>query len=102
MKIIISGSGSFKSVFEIQVVLFLWPHPYKKAQESLCFPSHACGIPAKPGLLSAQLIKIKVQVEKNPISVKLSLSAAMPFAVSHRVSFAVQLSWKIAMPTGGF
>lgn len=64
MKIIISGSGSFKSVFEIQVVLFLWPHPYKKAQKSLSFPSHACGVPAKPGLLSAQLIKIKVQVEK--------------------------------------
>lgn len=39
---------------------------------------------------------------KDPISVKLSLSAAMPFAVSHCVSFAVQLSWKIAMPTGGF
>lgn len=39
---------------------------------------------------------------KIPISFKLSPSAAIPFAVSHCVSFAVQLSWKIAMPTGGF
>lgn len=39
---------------------------------------------------------------KNPVYVKPVFSAAIPFAVSHEVSFVVQLSWKIAMLTGGF
>ena len=38
---------------------------------------------------------------KNPVYVKLSISAAIPFAVSHDVSFVVQPSWKIAMLMGG-
>lgn len=39
---------------------------------------------------------------KNPVYVKPGLSAVIPFAVSHEVSFVVQLSWKIAMLMGGF
>lgn len=39
---------------------------------------------------------------KNPVYVKLSISAAIPFALSHNVSFVVQLSWKIAVFMGGF
>lgn len=39
---------------------------------------------------------------KSPVYVKLSLSAVIPSAVSHHVSFVAQLSWKTAALTGGF
>lgn len=37
-----------------------------------------------------------------PVCVKLVISAAVPLAVSHNVSFVGRLCWKTAMLRGGF
>lgn len=63
----------------------------------MCFLGAVSGVPAF--YLAYQ---DKSAGGETPVYVKLSISAAVPFAVSHRVSFVVQPRWQITLFTGGF
>lgn len=102
MRIVRSGSGSFKSLSLKHSLRypcgFTLPHKQRRAR---VFSLRCVWSPSQHTAAFYLAYQDKSAGGKNPVYVKLRISAALPFAVAHDVSFVVQQSWKIAVLTGG-